>query len=228
MKNILGKMVIYKNKNWSKSIADLLNFTVRGILINNKDCSIILTGGKSAQEIYEKWFKQIENLNEKISFYIGDERMIEKNHLDSNYKMVNDLLNKNKEWDLHRVKTEINLRKSVFIYNKLLNIAPDILLLAIGDDGHIASIFPSKNNNYNTKRNFVLSKSNKHKYIRGTITPKFITKAKRIFIFVKGAKKGKLVNKMIKNPHNQYLLPGCLALSGTWLFDEAAYECLDR
>jgi 6-phosphogluconolactonase/glucosamine-6-phosphate isomerase/deaminase len=106
------------------------------------------------------------------------------------------------------------------LYNDIFPDQLDILILTIGDDGHIASIFSDyKIKNSNDKIAFVDSDlKNKNFHSRITITPHVILKAKQIFVLAPTEKKRAVMKKILESQGNiNYTYPGSLAIRGTWL-----------
>ena len=106
--------------------------------------SVLLTGGRSANDLYQKWFESsnfVHYRNTKL--YFGDERCVPKNSNDSNYNMVRQLLPRPYRHHIERIRGEsANLVSESKRYSKVLPNILDLALLSVGEDGHIASLFP--------------------------------------------------------------------------------------
>jgi len=131
----------------SKALAqEILNIAKQSIL--KKDCfSIVLTGGKSALGLYKILSKANSNWD-KWHIYISDERFLPKDHQDRNNRVINKTWLKDSlipQENIHFIQAELGLLKAKEEYEKLLkNIKIfDIVLLSMGEDGHIASLFPN-------------------------------------------------------------------------------------
>ncbi len=143
------------NDNWlifddemslSKALAqDVLNIAKKSIF--EKDCfSIVLTGGQSALSLYKLLSKANSNWD-KWHVYIGDERCVPMRHKDRNDRVINEiwldnsLIPKN---NIHFIKAELGLLEARVDYENALKKIDkfDVVLLSMGDDGHIASLFP--------------------------------------------------------------------------------------
>ncbi len=112
---------------------------------NNKK-RLILTGGETVKPIY-KYIdeKKIMNLN-NLQIFLSDERCVPNNHNDSNYKNIISHLFKNKD-DGKRILSQIHTdsvdkHNEAKRYAKLLSDKIDLILLSLGSDSHIASLFP--------------------------------------------------------------------------------------
>jgi len=98
----------------------------------------------------------------------------------------------------------------------------DILLSSVGEDGHVASLFPFDDALYETERLVVPVIAPKSPSCRLTITPKVIKSAKSIFVLAVGEKKGEILGEALNNPHNIFELPVRLTIGSTWILDKSA------
>ena len=117
-----------------------------------KRFSFVLTGGESPIKLYKKIAKD-KNINwNKVDFFIGDERYVSDASKYSNIKMCKKyLLNKIKisKSQIFKIPTKNkSIKKDSIDYDKILKkyfkkkkIIFNLVLLGIGNDGHIASLF---------------------------------------------------------------------------------------
>ena len=152
-------------------------------LLQKSIATIMLTGGHSAAQLYIEWqklpnFKKLTN----TIFYFSDERCVALDHPESNCGMVMQTLLKDglpNNCKIHRMEAEKqNLEKSAKAYEMLLPNSIDILLLGIGEDGHIASLFPNSPQLQEQKRLCLPITGPKPPYKRLTVTPSVIKSAK--------------------------------------------------
>ena len=106
-------------------------------------------------------------------------------------------------------------------YAALLPERIDILLLGVGEDGHIASLFPNSPILQETKQRVVMVVGPKAPYSRITITPSVITDAGALFVLAPGLAKSKVLIQALQHPEDFYSFPVRLALRGTWLLDKS-------
>jgi 6-phosphogluconolactonase len=186
------------NDNWlvfddktslSKVLARaILDIAEKAIL--KKSCfSIVLTGGKSAISLYKILSKSESNWN-KWHIYISDERSLPAGHKDRNDKEINKIWLDNStipKKNIHFIKAELGLFEARLKYENTLRKIDkfDIVLLSVGEDGHIASLFP--NHVYPEKQMVVVERSSpKPPKERISISYQRLNKAHYIFKLIIG------------------------------------------
>jgi 6-phosphogluconolactonase len=161
-----------------------------------------------------------------IKFLFGDERCVPPDHVDSNYALVlKTLLDKGMSsgCTIARMEAENPDREAAAkAYEKLLPEAVDVLLLGMGADGHIASLFPGSSALLQRERSVIPVKGPKLPYKRLTVTPKVIASAKSTFLLVTGNEKGVVLAEALRSESDFMSLPVRLTLAGTWLLDAEA------
>ncbi|VAW71377.1 hypothetical protein MNBD_GAMMA12-1332 [hydrothermal vent metagenome] len=192
----------------------------------NTRVSLMLTGGRSASSLYQ-YCSGLFN-HSKISYYFGDERCVQSDHSESNYCMAINTLFPNGMPDncqIEKIRGDsVDYDAEADRYAKLLPAKLDILLLSVGPDGHIASLFPrSSSLNENVKK--VLSvRGSKLPVERVTITPKVIEEAKNIIVMATGEEKGCVLAAALNNAEDTQELPVRLTIGSTWILDESASQ----
>ena len=105
--------------------------------LEKKDnASLIVSGGSSPIQIF-KDLSAMETKWDKINISLVDDRVVDKNHNDSNEKLVNDLLIIDKAKDANFISI-CNQSDKLANLNRPFN----VMLLGMGEDGHFASLFP--------------------------------------------------------------------------------------
>ena len=108
--------------------------------------NVVLTGGKTPERAHEQAAK-LEPDWSKVELWWGDERCVAPEHEDSNYGMAKRTLLDRIERPprgVHRIKGELGKEAAAAGYEQELDDAElDLLLLGVGPDGHIASLFPN-------------------------------------------------------------------------------------
>ena len=191
-----------------KSFIEQFEKVISGSNYKSKRFSFVLTGGNSPKKLYKKLSVSIKNWK-NIDFFWGDERIVSKNSINSNYNLVNKFLfnnNEIKKKQVFSIKTNLkdmslivrNYENSIKNYfkNKLKSF--DLIILGMGNDGHIASIFfdDKKIKNKSLVRGIV-----RNDFYRVTLGIDLINKSKRIWLWLPTRKKTRLYNSL-KNKKN--------------------------
>ena len=134
---------------WCESTTETIGTTVKLHISAKGECSMMLTGGNTAKQLYQHWTVSKPWNHSKIIYYFGDERCVPPDHQDSNYGMVKrSLFPKGipKGCKVIRMEGELSEREAVARkYEQMLPESIDILLLSVGSDGRVASLLPGIN-----------------------------------------------------------------------------------
>jgi 6-phosphogluconolactonase len=109
--------------------------------------SIVLTGGKTPEQAYERAAALAPDWS-GVEVWWGDERCVPPDDENSNFGMAKRALLDRLERPslaVHRIEGELGKDAAADAYEQELgSTALDLVLLGIGPDGHIASLFPGK------------------------------------------------------------------------------------
>lgn len=239
-------LLIYKTK--SELLEDLADYiiTIAEKAIAEKDCfNFVLTGGNSPKALYEMLAETYrEKLDwSKVFFFIGDERNVPPGHESYNgllaKKSILDPLNIAAD-HIFFVDTTLAPEKAAIEYAKGItahfagaDLAFDLILLGMGDDGHTASLFPGTDildSKEVTVESVFVEKLDTY---RISFTAPLINKAKNIAFLVFGEAKAEALKHVIEDdPKNTNLYPSELIdpIDGsvTWFVDSEAAKLLDN
>jgi len=184
----------------------------------------------------------------KVFVFWGDERCVPINHNDSNYFAAQrQFLSKIPIpiENIHRVQTELSCKTAAQLYEDLLRSffqipkdlkkphtfsTFDLVLLGLGTDGHIASIFPDTISKFDQTRLAVCKVHHKPPpplVNRVSLTFTSINAASQVFFLVSGKEKANIISQVIKKrTSNHKTIPANLVKPRTgklrWLLDEEA------
>lgn len=209
---------------WPEMAASVVHAAVVSRIHEKGCCSVMLTGGRSACRLYEAWVRLPDfNKLSGVSFYFGDERCVPPDHPESNYGMAMRTLFGSGipvNCFVHRIEAEAeDVETASDRYALVLPRNLDVLLLGVGEDGHIASLFPCSRELHEERRRVVPVNAPKPPYRRLTITPPVIRDAGSIYILAAGADKAAVLEKARQAPDDIDALPARLVFSGTWLLE---------
>jgi 6-phosphogluconolactonase len=135
------ELVILEDENEVTSV-----FANRLVRAAQEGGSIVLTGGKTPKRAYEQAAKDEPDWS-KAALWWGDERCVPPDDDNSNYGMAKEALLDNLDrWprEVHRIKGELGKEGAAADYEQELGDTElDLVLLGIGPDGHVASLFPN-------------------------------------------------------------------------------------
>ena len=211
--------------DWVAISANLIIDSINEALDQKGCCSIMLTGGRSAEKVYRHLaqlpsFKLLSN----IDFYFGDERCVASNHQESNYMLAHQTLFANglpPNSNVYRMEADsYDIEAASQRYDEVLPGEIDVLLLSVGEDGHIASLFPNSDALFETKRRVLPVKVSKFPFSRLTVTPPVLINAKKVFVLAIGQKKRLIHEAAMRSSTNVMTIPACLVLNHIWIFGE--------
>jgi 6-phosphogluconolactonase len=222
-------IIVFPQHQWVYQSALLIHETVKNALSVNKKCAVMLTGGRSAEKIYNSWSDNPEfQYLSGITFYFTDERWVPLSDQDSNYNMtLNSLFKSGIPTNCRVYPIQTNLQSPAVAAMQYENILPDmidVMLLGVGEDGHIASLF-SNNAALNIENRSVVSIfGEKFPYQRITITRPVIKKAGAKFVLAPGAEKAKVLSNVFIDIKNIKELPARLLIDAIWLMDQVIQD----
>ena len=157
--------------------------------------TFVVSGGTSPLKLFEDLSK-IDLPWNKVQITLVDDRLVNKNHIHSNQKLINDHLLKNKA----KLANFIPLSEEI-IKSKIIVTPFDVNLLGMGEDGHFASLFPDMIKDFNlfdlsADPNILIITSHGDPFLpRITMNLSLILKSEFIVLLVKGSIKQKIIDQ---------------------------------
>jgi 6-phosphogluconolactonase len=213
--------------------------------INEKGSfSLALTGGNTPRPLYHQlgispWRENVDWNHVKIFF--GDERSVVPDHEDSNYGMARDswltdspvpdssvFRMEGEAEDLDAAASRYGDLVEQHVADRSSNGFPalDLVLLGMGDDGHIASLFPGTRALDEKKRSVVSNQIPQQSTWRITMTYPQLNAAGEIWMLVTGEKKAERISQVLGSAPGRESLPasGVRPLDGkiSWWLDRGA------
>ena len=215
---VRGKIIYVTNpKEFGDKISNLFIDTIVKCLSAKNQCFIAISGGSTPVPVFKALVKKYEQKTLKwsnVHVYSIDERCVPGDHPDNNFNSCYDIwLKYFPEINTHRIESWRRPSDAVKIYeneiNSLLykkNGLPqfDLIFMGIGDDGHIASLFPEYDFG-SKKTSYVEDLNIKSKGVqRITMTLPVLNNAKNRIIGVVGEKKKKIFADLLNSDYNNY------------------------
>ena len=100
--------------------------------------TVALSGGTTPAPIYRA-LSQHTFFRDHTDFFLADERCVPLTDENSNHKLIRETLNPK---NFHHFDTALQITDSLAKYSHELPGSFDLTILGIGEDGHIASLFP--------------------------------------------------------------------------------------
>jgi 6-phosphogluconolactonase len=166
--------------------------------------SIVLTGGSTPRRAYELAAALQPDWG-RVSLWWGDERCVPPDSELSNYRLAAESLLERVESqpaEVHRIRGELPPAEAADeLHEALAGVELDLLLLGVGSDGHIASLFPGSPQLHAEDRRATSAPAGLEPWVeRVTMTMPTIRSARQIVFLVAGADKADVVARAFEGP----------------------------
>lgn len=191
---------------------------VMNLLQKQDTITLGLCGGRSIQGIL-KLLKKEELPWQKFHIFMVDERQVPTQHKDSNYKQAHNLLFEDLLAQNALDKTNLhpyNHKERVERYTKLLQKHDgfDICFFGVGEDGHIAALYPNHHSVKNESKGFItMEDSPKPPKNRMTMSKHLVKQSKVNFVLFFGEHKKDAYNTFQDESTSTTTIPAKLCLN---------------
>jgi len=183
--------------------------------------SVVLSGGSTPELLYSVVGDHFSNSVswEFVHFFWGDERCVPPDSYESNYGMSRRaLLDKIKIplSNIHRIRGEDDPEKEAYRYSEDISCNTrkrdglpvfDLIILGLGEDGHIASIFPANKMLLNSDKICEVAVHPATLQKRISLSGRVINNADSVCFLVTGKKKAEIVESIINKNASAYNFP---------------------
>ncbi len=207
--------------------------------------TVALAGGSTPRTLYSLLASRDEPFRaqlpwDSIHFFWGDERHVSPDHPDSNYRMVFEAMLSNVSVpteNIYRIKSEIadaaiaadeyeRTLREIFKLTEGQLPRFDLILLGIGPDAHMASIFPGSPVINEKSRLVAAPWVEKLQSSRITLTPPVLNNAAVVIFLVAGPEKAKALHEVLESDYQPERFPAQLLRGNKgrvlWLVDQQA------
>ena len=195
-------IIVYKANDHLEASSCLSNLIINEINKSKKNSFTIgLSGGSTPKITYSLLKNDIQDLS-KIIFWTVDERWVPREDEYSNQKMLNsffaDSTAKILEVEYYGLSAERDANKyATKLENNITNF--DTVILGVGEDGHIASLFPDTVAVNDTENFYVSNEVNILSKWRVTATFKLLKEVDNVYLLVTGNNKKEILKSIMNN-----------------------------
>lgn len=222
----------------ARALANAIVNTGRAATADRGAFRLALSGGNTPRAAYELLAQQplIEELSwSDVFVYFGDERCVDPDDEQSNYRMARKAFLDAvpiPPHNVHRIRGEIEPAQAAAEYADVLRTdlgdPPqfDLVLLGLGPDGHTASLFPGTPPQTDDDALVRAVYAQSQAMWRVTVTPKVINAAHNVIFAAEGAQKAAILATVLEGDYDPTRYPAQIVApaSGrlTWLVDSLA------
>ncbi len=203
--------------------------------------AVALSGGSTPKSIFQALVELPKALDwSKVYLFWGDERSVAPQDPESNYHMAMQEAGLSRlpipESQIFRMVAEEDIEANAKRYEELLRkqLAGrplDLVMLGMGDDGHTASLFPHTKGLQAPAGKFVIANEVPQKNTwRMSLTFEYINSARHISLYVMGASKAEILEKVLTTSFDPKTYPSQMIGSQTspalWIIDHDASQNL--
>ncbi len=153
---------------------------------------VALAGGSTPRAAYEIAAGLQSNWT-AVELWWGDERCVPPDDERSNYRLAKTaLLDRVQAGAVHRMRGELGREQGALLYERELGLLErlDLVLLGLGPDGHVASLFPEQPTLDETERRVVGAEAKLEPFVdRITLTLPVLCGAREVLFLVAGSEK---------------------------------------
>lgn len=206
----------------AEAAADATARGLRTALGGEPRATLCLTGGSTPEPVYRR-LAQMDLPWDRIHLFWTDERMVPPDHAESNFAMAKRTLIDPAgipESNVHRMNGELHPKEAAEDYESQMHqffgedpVSFDMLHLGMGDDGHVASLFPGEPQLDETDRWAVAARAPASAAVRQRLTLTFpaLDTAKRTLVMASGAKKREAFESVVDAYEHGALVPPPIA-----------------
>lgn len=202
--------------SFNEVAVDAIASTINSCIIDRGECIVGLSGGGTPKPIYELLGKRHIEW-EKVKIFLTDERYISPGHPESNERMIRQTLLAHAKIPGENIcfpDTTLPIGECLSNYTHGLKEQwsehlPDVIILGMGSDGHIASLFPPVPESLMDDTQLVAHTTTDHFAIhdRLTLTLNPIAAATTHLLLLKGDDKKRVLEEMLASPEHDTRWP---------------------
>lgn len=191
---------IYSNESElaETTVIDALAF-INSRLEDNDKCHVALTGGSLGNLIAEKLATELNKSNwSGLNIWWSDERYVPYDSTERNDLRFSQTIDKRSGAKIHRMPFTGNLLQDAKDFEaEISQVKLDLMILGVGPDGHIASLFPGQMDEAELRAAFQITDSPKPPAARITLSLRKINEANEIWLVASGSGKSEMIAELV-------------------------------
>jgi 6-phosphogluconolactonase len=188
---------------------------------------VVITGGGTAEALYPELVRAVPDWS-RLEVFFSDERCVPPDDPRSNYGMAKrTLLDAAGPRAVHRMRGEIDPEDAAALYEEEVADAFDLVVLGLGDDAHVAGLFPGSPGLVEAASCTVVDRPDGLQGL--SLTPPALLSGATIAFVVSGASKAEAVARATAGDEDVMRCPAAMFRehgSVVWLLDEGAATLL--
>jgi 6-phosphogluconolactonase len=231
-----SQITCFKNvSELTEAAAQLMGDGIRSRVEEAGACFLVLSGGGTPGPVYKRLAEQdlAHQIDwTKVFIRFGDDRCVPPGNSLSNYKMARDTLLDRvpiPPGNIARIQGELDPQRAADIYaTEIGDREQDMVILGMGEDGHVASLFPhTPGLDGDSLPSVIVTQSPVPPVRRVSVTLGVINAARSVIFLIAGKKKAGILARVFKERQQDYSdLPAAMVRPGNgpliWLIDRAA------
>lgn len=210
------------DQEFATKAAILLSKQIQFFIKEHGNCLIGLSGGSTPKPVYQLLAKDKAIDWGKVTIFLVDDRYVPHDHQDSNVSLIKTALLHHLPVQPHVIfpHTHLPIEDCVTNYDERLQEvlskdAADIVVLGMGDDGHIASVFPPLTDEAFEPELYAIHTTTERFNVRDriSVTMPVLTKAKISVFLLKGEEKQRVWDTMISDKRDSRKWPAQAVLA---------------
>ncbi len=208
-----GLIETRSEEEFTQKGASVVSAHMRFLIQQKGRITIGLSGGSTPKQLYTVMGQDGGIDWTKVFIFLVDERYVLSDHPDSNQLMVRETLlahAKIPEKNIVFPNTTLSVEACISDYDKRLKSllgkdSPDLLILGMGDDGHIASLFPPLDDALLKSNGVLAVHTTTDRFAvhdRISVCLPLLSSAKIPLFFLKGEAKKQVWNEMVNDEEN--------------------------
>lgn len=221
MNPLMGQVVEHADaRELARAAADDFVAVAREAVQHRGRCMVALTGGSSPIELYRMLAERAVADRvpwDRLHLFWGDDRVVPPRHPRSNFRLADNLFIRPlglAATNVHRIHGELGARRAAERYQaelrRIFGDDPrlDLVYLGLGDDGHVASLFPFDRESLHERTRFAIPAL--HPDLgewRVTLTYPVICAARRVEFLLPSPDKARIARTAMHGPLDPIRVP---------------------